>query len=648
MYTRYSSGAGGGRRRGGRPLHPEDDLASAGGAGNGPHQPRSQSRFSLGWRSWLLVLLVLLIGVATLASLADYAYSRDSIHHGVTVYGIPVGGLSPKEAATKLAAMPVKGGRLVLTSGTQRWVLSPAELGAAIDAGGASEAAFRYSRSGGWLVSAWRRLSLWAAPHDVEPGVRFNQRLLTAQLDAIAGAVEVRAQSATVSMDGATPVVRAARTGVALDRGAGERLLVRAALTGHSVSRSLPIVAEKPHVSTAAARSAAAQARIYLAGPLALTYGAKKWRLTTTDLASYLTFVPQPDGVLKPVFDSAVLHGFFTYVSRQIGRPAQDASFRVSGTHVRVVPGKPGEGVAQKATERTMAAAAAQTGADRVARIVFGKTKPALTYAAAKAMHITSRIGTYTTSVSGTPGRLANVQLGAALLDGALVAPGKIFSVNETTGERTAAKGFQVAPVIVNGQLQDSVGGGMCQVSTTLFNAAFEAGLQIVERHNHSLYISHYPLGRDATVSYGSYDLRFRNDTKNWILVKSFYGGGYLTFSLYSAPLHRRVLSSLTGWYNIQPMKVLRQKTDTLPRGKSEVQSEGASGRSITCYRKVYDAAGKLIWNDSFVSVYPMYPEVLLVGTGPTPTPKPSSPSAGGTPTPRPTGSAKATPTPTP
>ena len=92
----------------------------------------------------------------------------------------------------------------------------------------------------------------------------------------------------------------------------------------------------------------------------------------------------------------------------------------------------------------------------------------------------------------------------------------RLFLFNGTTGERTAEKGFEEAPVIINGELQTGLGGGICQVSTTVFNAVYEAGLQIDERTNHSFYISHYPLGRDATVNYPDLDLKFTNDTDHW------------------------------------------------------------------------------------------------------------------------------------
>ena len=124
-----------------------------------------------------------------------------------------------------------------------------------------------------------------------------------------------------------------------------------------------------------------------------------------------------------------------------------------------------------------------------------------------------------------------------------MIAPGETFSFNGATGARTADKGFREAPVIINGELQTGLGGGICQVSTTVFNAAYEGGLQIDERTNHALYISHYPLGRDATVDYPNIDLKFVNDTGKWILLRTFVGSSSLVVNLYGTPQDRRVES---------------------------------------------------------------------------------------------------------
>src|SRR5205807_9847199 len=147
----------------------------------------------------------------------------------------------------------------------------------------------------------------------------------------------------------------------------------------------------------------------------------------------------------------------------------------------------------------------------------------------AQAMGIDHIASSYTTYFGGVPNRIHNVQLVAHLIDGALVAPGKTFSFNETTGARTQDKGFEIAPVIINGEVQNALGGGVCQVSTTVFNAAYEEGLDITARTNHALYISHYPQGRDATVDYPGTDLRFVNDTGKWLLLRPFVSSTALT-----------------------------------------------------------------------------------------------------------------------
>ena len=196
-------------------------------------------------------------------------------------------------------------------------------------------------------------------------------------------------------------------------------------------------------------------------------------------------------------------------LSATVSHKPQDAHFQVTATGKIVIrPSAPGLQLDIAATAKAIAAAAFSTD-KRTANLVVQVANPQRTTEIAKTMGITSVVSSYTTTYGGTPGRLNNVQLVAKLIDGTLIAPGETFSFNGTTGERTAAKGFQEAPVIINGELQNGLGGGICQVSTTVFNAAFEAGLPITARTNHALYISHYPLGRDATVNYPDLDLKF-------------------------------------------------------------------------------------------------------------------------------------------
>ena len=608
-----------------------------------------RGRGRAGRRARNVVLIVAGVVVALLAAAAvvDAATGRGAIHGNVNVSGIAVGGLTVDQAMQKVAQVAPRSGAVRLTWHGRGWNLSVAALHAHLAVAAAARAAYDYTHAGGFLTRGWRRLWLRVTSHTIDAPVSFTEPQTTERLDTIAQVVDIKPVQGAVAINGVQAVVRQAKDGRAVDRAAVLRLLGRAVVSGDRVTAALPVVTVAPTISTADAQVAAGTARSWLAGPLSLTHGGHTWTIQRQDLGQYLAFVPQ-NGTprLRVTFDSPVTRGYFDYITQQVGRPGKNATFTVSsnGKHVKIRRGTPGYGIVPAATIANMNAGAAS--GRRTVVAVFGTAPPTLSYSDAQSMHITARIGTYTTSVAGTTNRLDNVRLGSSLLNNSLIAPGKIFSVNETTGERTAAKGFKMAPTIINGKLEDSVGGGMCQVSTTVFNAAFEAGLQIVERHNHELYISHYPLGRDATVSYGSYDLKFRNDTPNWILMKTDFTGWSLTVSLYSAPLHRKVVSSTSNWYGFVPFTVHKQNDPTLAKGKTRVDTPGVNGMSIDCYRKVYDAGGKLLWNDDFKSVYSMVPEVLIVGTkAPKPTTSPSpSPSASGaakpTPTPKPSKSA--------
>jgi vancomycin resistance protein YoaR len=206
------------------------------------------------------------------------------------------------------------------------------------------------------------------------------------------------------------------------------------------------------------------------------------------------------------------------------------------------------------------------------------------------------------------------VQLVAHLVDNKLIAPGTTFSFNGTTGERSAEKGFLEAPVIVNGELQTGLGGGVCQVSTTVFNAAFEAGLPITARTNHALYISHYPLGRDATVNYPDTDLKFVNDTDHWLLLRTFVGSSSLVVTLYGTPAHRRVESIAQPLRYVSAPPVQKTVDATLKPGQVAVDDPGVPAQSTSVERKVYDADGKLLSDATWYSSYRAEPKIVRVG----------------------------------
>jgi vancomycin resistance protein YoaR len=258
--------------------------------------------------------------------------------------------------------------------------------------------------------------------------------------------------------------------------------------------------------------------------------------------------------------------------------------------------------------------AAAKRVTNRTAALVLTESQPARSTAEAQAMGITGTVGSYETFYGGIANRIHNVQLVAHLVDHKFIAPGETFSFNGTTGERSAAKGFLEAPVIVNGEVQTGLGGGVCQVSTTVFNAAYEAGLPITERTNHALYISHYPLGRDATVDYPGVDLKFVNDTKHWLLLRTYVGSSSLTVVLYGTPQHRRVETTTAPLRVVAPAPVQKTVDATLKPGETVVDDYGAPAQTTSVERKVYDADGKLLSDATWYSSYRSSPKIVRVG----------------------------------
>ena len=219
--------------------------------------------------------------------------------------------------------------------------------------------------------------------------------------------------------------------------------------------------------------------------------------------------------------------------------PASRSTARRCGS----TPSRPGLDVNPNAALASVTAAAYSE--RRIARLALRETRADLTTREAEKLGIRQRISTFTTEMGpSSSNRIHNIHLMAEYIDGTLIRPGETFSFNDSVGPRTVERGFLEGQMIIGSLLLPSIGGGVCQTATTLFNNAFELGLPILARHNHSFYISHYPMGRDATVSWGGPDFAFRNDLKTGILIKTSYTDSTLTFSFYGTDPKRRIVSS--------------------------------------------------------------------------------------------------------
>jgi vancomycin resistance protein YoaR len=561
-----------------------------------------------------LVGVAFAVGAVALVVGTAMAGTPTQIAAGTTIGGVDVGGLTAAQAARRLHARSaaVEAVPVSFRAGDQTFSIAASQLGVRPR----WDAAVREAIARGDGIAplrGLRRLQIRFAGTDVAPPVSVYSSALAYQLDLLAARIKQPSVDASLRRKGLTISVVPERMGHALDRAAASALIVSSlAALDRGATVVLPERVEKPRVDASMLTGALRQARTAVSAPARLVYGETAWRLPRWRIATLLTLPKGGDTTIA--LGGKAAERYLAQLSTRVGRPPADARFVVTSGGVRIAPSRPGLSLDTSATAKALTAALVRPNG-REATLVVRTAQPERTTAAAKAMGITGVVASYTTSYGGTPGRLHNVQLVAQLIDGALVKPGAVFSFNGTTGERTADKGFEEAPVIINGELQNGLGGGVCQVSTTVFNAAFDAGLPIVERTNHALYISHYPQGRDATVDYPSLDLKFRNDTGKWLLIRTFVGSGSLTVNLYGTAVDRRVEVTTGPLVTTGAAPVKKIDDPTLAKGKTAVETYGAPPRSTSVRRIVYTPSGEVLYDTTFGSRYVGEPTIMRVGT---------------------------------
>ena len=545
-----------------------------------------------------------------------FAGSPTVIAGGVTIDGVDVGGMQAKDARALLErkSAAVQNTPVVFTAGGRRYPIRAIELGVEPDWRTAIDDAQRQGDGFG-PFRGFKRLDVQVFGADVSPPTTVLHGALEYKLSLIAKDVDRAPRNASIVRHGLHVVVTPARPGRVLDTAAAARTIVRglASLERTSASIELPFRTQQPRVRAASLALAARQARIALSAPVRLELGKTRWRISPGRLATLLQL---PSGGRTSLsIGGRAADDWLVALGNRVQRPPKDATFTVDGSHVRVVPAVPGVRLdAVAAADAVLHAALRRDPVLRVAQLPVEDAAPKVSTSAARAMHITSLVSSYTTVYGGIPNRIHNVQLVAHLVDNKLIAPGATFSFNETTGERNAAKGFLEAPVIVNGELTTGLGGGVCQVSTTVFNAAFEGGLKITERTNHALYISHYPQGRDATVDYPNVDLKFVNDTGNWLLLRTFVGASTLTVGLYGTPTHRVVKSTTSPLISHGAPPLQKTVDPSLQPGEVVVDDPGVPAMSTSVTRDVYEPGGKLLYHDTWYSYYRSTPKLVRVG----------------------------------
>jgi vancomycin resistance protein YoaR len=546
-----------------------------------------------------LVLFAVLVLAAVAAAVARGLQFRGAAKPGVHVLGVDVGGKSRAQIEAQLRSWSARA--VTIRAGGHAYHVPRGWL-VAIDARATAERALDTGSTIALVVPQRLDVTPVAAPAGGSADV----------LRALAAAGRRRV-SATVALHGTTVTTTPAHDGLELDRAALLRLLA-----GNSTVVDAPFTHVAPAIRDPAARSAAATAQLLLARPVAVDYhGARRGSLPPKQLARALQIRPRAHRFAVGFDPQALARTVRPRLGRWIER-AHNAQFAVAGDLVHVVPSRAGRDVDPL---QLAAAVTAAAHGNHVANVEFGDRQPDLTTAKAHALGITRKLVSYTTQMGvSSSNRIHNVHLMADFIDGTVIRPGQKFSFNDVVGPRTADRGFLEGQEIIGSLVLPSIGGGVCQTATTLFNDAFELGLPILARTNHNLYLAHYPIGRDATVAWGGPDFQFENDLKHGLLIKTSYTDQTLTFTFYGTSEGRRVVAHTGPQTNWTKPSMNYAVDPNAPRGSAKVVAgTGELGFDVIVDRTVYGKDGKKLRTDVFKSHYIPDSPTTVYGPGRTP-----------------------------
>ena len=440
-------------------------------------------------------------------------------------------------------------------------------------------------------------------------------------VDDIANLVDQRVRPASIRLVDNEIVTRSAQPGIEVDT---EGLFELLRLLPATVD--VPVARIEPSVSDEAIEAALGRAQALTESPPEVVFRRTRLALPAGLMRRALRFTN--DGTQIAVdLDVQTLAQRLRGAFKRYERDPSDATFAAEGSAARVVPAKVGRRFAAALTVDAILDGA--TTAE--VKAAFREQKPEFTTARANDLGIRHLVASYSTEYPCCQPRVTNIQQAAAILDGTIIQPGDTFSLNERLGERTPERGFVAAPMIgEGGKLVDAVGGGVSQVATTIFNTAFFAGLELITHTPHSFYISRYPEGREATISWGGPELVFRNDWSAAVFVQVFASDTAITVSFYSTKLRRRVETTTSERSDRVGAKVVKEKNDELEPGTRDVvQVGGTPGFTVAYTRKVY-RGDELLRDEQWVTEYDPANTIVEVGPKPKkekPKPKPEDES---------------------
>jgi vancomycin resistance protein YoaR len=560
-----------------------------------------------GWL-WFAVAVITLVVLGVAGGITSFYRSYEGrIYPNVSIQGIAVGEMTPEQAESALRSRYAAFLRqpVVITYGDRQWTPTLDELGMTFDFRGAVDAAYNAGRGHGLIDDAREIAAIWQHGLDVPLHVSYDETRAQAYLTQLAREIERAPADAQVRLDGAQIAI----VGAAI----GRQVLVDATLSHVSqqlqafVPATIPLQTREipPRLDDATVAAARAQIETILQGPLALRVDKNEYEWTVADLADMIIInrVPSAEGDrIAVTLDQDMIARRIRQIADETEKPGTRPRVAWNNGDLKIMkPGKPGLRL-DEARARDMVIAAAM-GRDRTLDLPMVPTDPPVTEANLHQLGIRELVSIGKSDFTGSAAyRVHNIGVGMQLLNGLLIAPGEEFSFNKNIGQINAANGFVEGAAIIQNRTQQEFGGGICQDSTTMFRAAFWAGLPITERWGHSFYISWYDKyalgprgngpGLDATIFTGGPDLKFVNDTGAWLLIQAWSNPktGVAQIELYGTKPNRTVDLTHKVYDHVPaPTEPVFVADPKVPRGTIKHTDKARGGMTIDVYRLVVE-----------------------------------------------------------
>jgi vancomycin resistance protein YoaR len=547
---------------------------------------------------WLLLGLLVLFGGLYVTG---YLLTSDRVPRGTTVSGVEIGGLRPAAAKQTLAdeleeraAEPI-----MVTAFSQRGRVDPDEAGLALDVDASIEQA-----GGG---RSWHPARIWSSltgGEDLEAVVTVDDDELAKELRGFTREVDTPAREGRVVFKGDSAEARQPRAGEVVDVEAALTPVQDAFLAEDGAPVELPTTVDEPGIDKEdVSRAMEEFANPAVSAPVVVELEGERIELRPQDYTPALSMVAE-DGELVPRLDEKrLMRGLRPRMETSALAP-RDATVRLVGGRPQVVPAKRGVTFDPDDVTGGFLDVVVAEGSERSLVVDGVVDRPDFTTADARDLQITEQVSAFTTYFPHSDYRNTNLGRAAELINGTVLKPGDVFSLNEIVGERTAENGFTKGFIISDGVYKEDFGGGVSQVATTTFNAMFFAGLKDIEHKPHSFYIDRYPVGREATVAWPYVDLAFENDSPYGVLVEAWIdpstpsSSGAMHVRMWSTK-QWRIVAGQSERYNFTEPETRRLS------GPECVPNEGYGGFDIDVYRTFYRVGSRKVdHRETFSTTY--------------------------------------------